>query len=1629
MKKETQQLERRGLPGGPNEMFTYTTGVFSTEGFRMDSPDVNNYQNIIPTGSISMKERDGSPLRKGPIHGVDNLGNQQVMYPGYNYQFPGTEVTETLMAKMGGALLDKTIKCGNCGWEWKAADGGSDVMDCHKCGGKGLVKAQGGTEVKYGTPEYRKAYNKGEVITDEGVRSPILLDEVVVKGKKRNKGFWEQSRDKYLKDHQDDGLFGAIGSVVTYPLSIPQHALTYATEGKVQDPSEAWGYNTNERWLDSPGAFGRNLADASLNIVADPSNLVGAGVLTKGTKVINALNKGKVLSKGIVSYGDDLIQASKIAGKPKLPTYNNAYRWQADVVPESLINSGKSLTAEQQALTGSWYTHDPNQLPFYMRTRPGSGNVNVSRLSDTKIADLERNMSDAARGMSGRAESVAASNTSLPGELILPKSLKDNVKQFKFDVNPSEYPLPSAQQELLKDPSFIGSPYHRSMLQENTSNIINPILEAQYQPIMGIPRKYFPYAEGGEAPIAQKGTETKPNMEAILAQIRNKFEAERNSYSNNKINIREVPRGVVNDNIPNASQMAIKQDEKFNKDIQYAKNIAIKKAKEQKEAENKFKALPKAEQERILYEQYNQEHGSISEYKPNSTLSKVGQSMVLPFTALKDLYNNGEVRDNLLASVANDPKSANAYDAAYLGALGYAAAPYVASGATAVTSAVAPYTTMIGNSLAANATLPYFGEVAGLNLGNAITSAFATHGAMNITPDATEMYKNPSWGNFGNVAMDTAEMLSIVGPVVKTAGEGLNAAGKAFNTTTKTLIKQTPIATRDFIASQLMNRQIAKGLPEAALPERLGKIDLINKGTVNVKNDYLQNYTQAEYDAFLKTIYERDALAYDNPMVEFKGNAKPASFFEGMGNNNGVSLTDWERQMRNFGFNTKAEKEGLLFKEKFCMPGSECAKSANAITNKTFGDITGNAFNVEENAHNAWHMEDQMIRNGGQEVPNFQLKIGDRVLMGNGVDQSTYVPGYTADPSVRHAGMYAGLHENELGNITPLIFESGKNSAMYLNPVNYNFAGEGSAIKAIRPQQFIGPEFGEALVDKNIRYAFRDKPSVATYSSENKEVQKILNEAEKHRDVIKKSHDITNDEFDELLNNLVGVGVQETKLNGALPGSTLAKAKIELQNILTKAGLTKPIKQILNTVKNVANNAKSVDTTLPKFPGASVVEMEAAKLSNSSGVPFQEALSQIKANYQAPQKFTLSTPTPSKGMFRQKFQTESDKFSGLGTNLQGSNSLENGLGQMAENYNNIKNLYPNATPRELMDLTTLMWNSPGKAKNAELVDFYLFGKNNPDASKFKFDYIKKINNAKDKYINIKPTGEQDPYYEIFRNGNTYPEIQYQKGGESDVDMYGNPIIAKRVDNPNLNRSYYDPRLNTMNIGTDYDIWGWESGEQMTGKDLEKHRGDLLAHENYHAKQHKEGKDNYDIAHHTDQEQWVRMQKKPQMMTTDEVWNNYYNRSSKENDQDYINYINAVPEARILNPNLLFDKMLDGFRYSNPFNQEGEAMYYNQTGKEYKQKGGESKPGSLMQAYNKLPMKKKMGGAIANKKQFGGQLNSSNITMYRDYIKGIIGNETEAVKNYDKLNRIYYNKAKELGMTAANYVMTYVVGNS
>ena len=61
----------------------------STQGYKKNSPDINNAVNIIPSGDITMKGVEFD------VKGEDNLGNIKLMKPGKNYKFPGNTVKET----------------------------------------------------------------------------------------------------------------------------------------------------------------------------------------------------------------------------------------------------------------------------------------------------------------------------------------------------------------------------------------------------------------------------------------------------------------------------------------------------------------------------------------------------------------------------------------------------------------------------------------------------------------------------------------------------------------------------------------------------------------------------------------------------------------------------------------------------------------------------------------------------------------------------------------------------------------------------------------------------------------------------------------------------------------------------------------------------------------------------------------------------------------------------------------------------------------------------------------------------------------------------------------------------------------------------------------------------------------------------------------------------------------------------------------------------------------------------------------------------------------------------------------------------------------------------------------------
>ena len=66
----------------------------SKTGYLENRPDVNKPQNIIQGGHITMKGVNFKVL------GLDDRGYAKIMYPGYDYYFPGAKyVTETPIKK------------------------------------------------------------------------------------------------------------------------------------------------------------------------------------------------------------------------------------------------------------------------------------------------------------------------------------------------------------------------------------------------------------------------------------------------------------------------------------------------------------------------------------------------------------------------------------------------------------------------------------------------------------------------------------------------------------------------------------------------------------------------------------------------------------------------------------------------------------------------------------------------------------------------------------------------------------------------------------------------------------------------------------------------------------------------------------------------------------------------------------------------------------------------------------------------------------------------------------------------------------------------------------------------------------------------------------------------------------------------------------------------------------------------------------------------------------------------------------------------------------------------------------------------------------------------------------------
>jgi len=1351
----------------------------------------------IPSSQITMR---GVPY---PVRGIDNNGYEQMMYPNQEYNFPGADyVDEFPQLKNGGS--SKSIVCPNCGWSWNVDKGDPNPFLCHRCGE--MAKMQGGGQ--YGYPQYQDGTSVKKPLiklSPEEIRKiqlenyakqvgqneqPILQSRFNTPDNIRqdayNKNQYQQMMNSILKGADIATDVMQVGNFIPHPI-----AQAIGKIGNIYGSSvDAFQNGINLRNGDYDQALINTTSAFLPEIIKNPNVLGGYKRSAKynfgNRSFYNPVDKryGKMTKNQLMgnrtllgTLGAETAYDSYQQGGRTLPTiYTNnpndprlrAYNDSATLHNSYLQNLSRLKQFGQPIETDD--VNFPASLKYDRRiNKELYNNSDIRKIAKQSNRLLEKNMYD----------QWFTQNYLTQGEDVYDKTVNKNLKtpiQKRFDTYDASHAniKPVGSDKIYLSPvireGYNGNIRKKREITTNNGKTINDTgfqqdsknINFKSEIINNQPLFIKRYAQPVQ-PVEYRKSNPKSIKQLIKKQEKISPIIERQQIIGRSPIVENTPdlpyrvdygEGEYKyfpSNVEGEQFMKkLNQDFLYNKISNPRDVTGYYDTKNNKTMLNKYQRGGATDntntglQSKVLQQIKAKDFFNNKANEQIYLLQKAGYSEAHAKRAIK---NKEKKAFDILEKINNDNYRIQMHP-------DYNPNKSVDEQSYLLNDNSLRARLLRGSNMMTNTGYPIQDFASSL-----ITSPGRSFA--NMTTDANNKYFNSNSSgleNFANFAGDAVNVFpSIIPRAAGALGQVPNVMAKGAKN-----IKNATVAKA--LSTQL---KYAKPKFNVELPKQGKRIDPINRSTVNMQNDFISQMTPEEYDDFMNFVYQNNERSYNRPLVDFKG-SRPSSYIEGVGSD---------------------DKEGLLFKEKFCLPGSECAKSANAVTNKMYTDITGNPFDASGNAHNAWHMEDQMTRHGGVNINGADLKVGDRILMGNGVDQSTYVPGYTADSRVRHAGVFAGLKQTENGPI-PVIFESGKDNPMYLNPLNFTFTGENTALEAIRPQQFINDDFGKSLVNKNIRYAFRDKPSVATYNSNNKKIQSLLTEAEKYRETIKKTHDITNDEFDELLNNVVSVGAQETKLNGALPGSKLSKAKILLQNKLNDAGLLKPIKQTINATKSILKNRSN--SNLPSYPGSSKLEMEAVLYSNENNIPFDEALTQVKSKYQEKPKFTLSTVEPSKGMFRQKYQTELDRLSNFGNDLKNNNDLENAIGQMSSNFNAIKKAYPNLSPRETIDLTTLMWNSPGKAMDKELVDFYLLGKNNPDINKYNFDYVRKVNNYKDKFINVKPR-LTEPHYEFFRNGQ-YPEIQYQKGGEinySDLQNINNNNMRKGGSTYNAGVWYQD----------------------------------------------------------------------------------------------------------------------------------------------------------------------------------------------------------------------------------------------
>jgi len=1535
MEKKIQHKESRGLPGGPNEMFTYTTGIFSTEGFRMDSPDVNNYENIIPSGSITMKERDGSPLRKGPIHGVDNLGNEQVMYPGYDYEFPGTEVTERLMAKMGGGLLDKTIKCSSCGWEWKAADGGKDIMDCHKCPGKGLVKAEDGGES--GCPENHvwDQYSKKCVRVYSLANDQKFIDSV---------GNWAMQSDvpdkisseynEQIKNYLYSGAYGydpKSGSL--YKLPKEQKTVVSADTKKIlakQENKAAYTQSIIDAGYD-PKTFGKSKGTNVITgeqIYGDKSQEDIAKINREALNNFITEGHEKAILKSPFNIAANFTPMGMAAGVMQgaanlLP---DAYNFAKDPSWSGAGAVGMDALMMSPAAKGLGKALSFNGVP---KELPGSPNVGITNLEKELRASnqwLKKPLSEEEIKMYVEFEKLQRFHnlpkTTNKESLEVLENFKTRIQTPEGIQRMKELGINNDKQlqklEILEDPNTFGyySGNHNKIVMNPSSPLPKKVTRHEIEHgVQDAMQEQLIKNEGNLIPTIKRlftdPFQNKPWSDKII----NANTEIDDLLSNLKLRKEGTPNKVWQSNIDSDSPV----------DINYYKPAVLDKQK----ATDYFLTGSEGREKSAFL-------GEVQQYMMDAgTLPKKGYIKVTP-----------EMVKKTMVDAMFDEKGGGKY-------------------------------LRLFNIMKADPE-NYELVAKGLNKMLGITSVIGLVTAATQYQDGGEPIAQTD-------AANTVVPSPLIEYVVR-KGDTLSKIASENNTSISSIMKNNEGITDPNVIRINQKISLVGKSPDAPQEEVYkdwntirDKKDKINK--LSDEQKIVSFYNDKPEESYL-IVDKKNAV-----MKLYTGGNLTKSFEVGVGQNPGDAQTV-----------TKVKN----------------GKTDWSAGNKSTGAGIYTISNINP-ASEEYYNE-----------PSFNLKNE------NGIEVATTIHGTPKPRIVKFNNgtvvdnrMTNGCINGKCQDLKELYGQLDLNTKVYILPEdvgnNFQIIDGKPALKVSSQNRVKYNSYVDQTGTKQKGQGANQTTNTLVY----KPVKAVLNEAKFKEDVFQWND--FNDEKEYISTTKPFVAALSSNKRDVMKA---AKISSDVYNELAKMAFG-----IYGTESNYGDTHSAVGNL--------------ARAANKALDPKSASSPDYKSKYET---YGADEKTRSVGLtqIRWNYLNEDEKKAlkqvGITSNKDFLDPKKAAIGTvtiLGIRYNQQLN---DKQKQDLWKYLPTKWNNRSNygarvKSNSSYLSFKQLDKKQDGGEPDETSWTAYLNPANwgtyryDEHANFK---------KAFRAARNEGESDFLWHGTRYTTELKKPESAAPVKKPKgitpellIRQAYRESAFNPNAVSpAGYKGIG-QIGEDVI-KDYKKANNITGNIDPFNIKQNSDVQKysmnelyNSSFINKPNQSEQVRLAK----TLASYNWGrgnvaNLLNDLKEEGVDIYnsLDWINKLPDE----PKNYINDIL--FRKNTTFNNDFSKALSDQKNKPIKslyglRNGGESKPGPLMIAYNRLPKEKKMGGAIINRKEFGGQLNSGNITMYKDYIKGNIGNEIEVVKNYDKLNRMYYSKAKELGMTAANYIMTYIVGNS